>query len=115
MEIVCIGGGPAGLNFALLMTKQEASHDLPVVDRNRPYDTFGWGVVISDATIDRKVTCADQYQDADLTVASEGINSRIRNQHAAVVRPEIVDRGGRAGGSRAGSRLAPGTSTGVAS
>ena len=52
MNIVCIGGGPAGLYFALLMKQLSPSHDITVVERNRPYDTFGWGVVFSDATMD---------------------------------------------------------------
>ena len=51
MRIVCIGGGPAGLTFALLMKKLDPGHDITVVERNRPYDTFGWGVVFSDATM----------------------------------------------------------------
>ena len=52
MKIVCIGGGPAGLYFALLMKKLDPHHDITVVERNKPYDTFGWGVVFSDATMD---------------------------------------------------------------
>src|SRR5919199_138053 len=51
MNIVCIGGGPAGLYFALLMKKQNPTHSITVVERNRPYDTFGWGVVFSDQTM----------------------------------------------------------------
>src|SRR6476659_9055526 len=51
MKIVCIGGGPSGLYFALLMKQQDPRHDITVVERNRPYDTFGWGVVFSDATM----------------------------------------------------------------
>src|SRR5512137_2383363 len=52
MKIVCIGGGPAGLYFALLMKQQDPAHEIVVVERNLPYDTFGWGVVFSDATMD---------------------------------------------------------------
>ena len=52
MRIVCIGGGPAGLYFGLLMKKLHPAHDIDVVERNRPYDTFGWGVVFSDATME---------------------------------------------------------------
>ena len=52
MKIVCIGGGPAGLYFGLLMKKLGSHHDVTVVERNKPYDTFGWGVVFSDATMD---------------------------------------------------------------
>jgi anthraniloyl-CoA monooxygenase len=52
MKIVCIGGGPAGLTLALLMKQQDPAHDITVVERNKPYDTFGWGVVFSDATLE---------------------------------------------------------------
>jgi anthraniloyl-CoA monooxygenase len=157
MRIVCIGGGPAGLYFALLMKKLDAAHRITVVERNRPYDTFGWGVVFSDATMDnmrawdaetadaievafnhwddielhfkgRRIrsgghgfvgigrkkllnilqrrcealgvelvfeTEADSdadYPDADLVIASDGINSRIRQKHADVFEPDIVAR-----------------------
>ena len=157
MRIVCIGGGPAGLYFALLMKKLDSGHRISVVERNRPYDTFGWGVVFSDATmagmrewdaetanaievafnhwddielhfkgrsirsgghgfvgIGRKKllnilqqrcealgvelifeTEADSdadYPDADLVIASDGINSRIRHRHAEVFQPDIVTR-----------------------
>jgi anthraniloyl-CoA monooxygenase len=51
MNILCIGGGPAGLYFALLMKKQNPDHQITVVERNRAYDTFGWGVVFSDQTL----------------------------------------------------------------
>ena len=51
MKIVCIGGGPAGLFFAILMKRSDPTHDIVVVERNRPYDTFGWGVVFSDQTL----------------------------------------------------------------
>src|SRR6185369_2695314 len=51
MNIVCIGGGPAGLYFGLLMKKQDPRHEVVVVERNRAYDTFGWGVVFSDQTL----------------------------------------------------------------
>jgi anthraniloyl-CoA monooxygenase len=52
LRIVCIGGGPAGLYFAALMKKADPAHDVTVVERNRPDDTFGFGVVLSDATLD---------------------------------------------------------------
>ena len=154
MNIVCIGGGPSGLYFALLMKKQNPAHDITVVERNKPYDTFGWGVVFSDQTlgnlqasdpqtadeilgafnhwddievnirghrlrsgghgfcgIGRKrllnilqrrceqlgvrlvfetdVGSDADYPDADLIIASDGLNSRIRTQHAATFQPDI--------------------------
>jgi anthraniloyl-CoA monooxygenase len=154
MNIVCIGGGPSGLYFALLMKKQNPAHQVTVVERNKPYDTFGWGVVFSDQTLGNlqaadpqtaaeilgafnhwddievnirghKVTsgghgfcgigrkrllnilqkrCEElgvnlvfetdarsdaDYPDADLIIASDGLNSRIRTQHAETFQPDI--------------------------
>ena len=156
MTIVCLGGGPAGLYFGLLMRKLNPAHDVTVVERNKPYDTFGWGVVFSDATMDnmrrwdrpsadaieasfshwddielrfkgrtirsgghgfvgigrkallnilqarceavgvklvfeREVDDLD-YPDADLIVASDGVNSRVRAKYAEQFRPDIVTR-----------------------
>ena len=157
MKIVCIGGGPSGLYFALLMKQANPAHDITVVERNKPYDTFGWGVVFSDATMDNmrihdpktaaeiqhafnhwddielefkgqrirsgghgfvgigrkkllnilQARCEElgvklvfetdvqsdtQYPDADLVIASDGINSRIRNQYQHIFKPDIVVR-----------------------
>ena len=157
MKIICIGGGAAGLYFALLMKRHNAAHDITVVERNKPYDTFGWGVVFSDATMDNMRRCdlqsateiqrafnhwddielqfkgrsirsgghgfvgigrkkmlnilqarceqvgvklvfeheADSdadYPDADLIIASDGVNSKVRTRHAATFKPDIVTR-----------------------
>jgi anthraniloyl-CoA monooxygenase len=157
MRIVCIGGGPAGLYLALLMKRADARHSVRVVERNRPYDTFGWGVVFSDQTlgnlagadtetaaeiagafnrwddidvhfkgrtitsgghgfcgigrkrllnilqhrcealgvelvfesnVDDDRAVAEAY-DADVIVAADGSNSRIRERHAESFRPDI--------------------------
>jgi len=157
MRIVCIGGGPAGLAFALIMKKLDASHEITVVERNHPYDTFGWGVVFSDATMqnlrrwdaetagaieasfshwddivlefkgrslrsgghgfvgigrkrllnilqarcealgvqlvfDREVRSDEEFADADLVIASDGINSAVRGKYAETFKPDIVTR-----------------------
>ncbi len=51
MRIVTIGGGPAGLYFAIMMKKARPNREIVVVERNAPGDTFGWGVVFSDQTL----------------------------------------------------------------
>lgn len=51
MNIVCLGGGPAGLYLAILMKKADPAHRITVIERNRPSDTFGFGVVFSDQTL----------------------------------------------------------------
>ena len=157
MNILCIGGGPAGLYFAMLMKQQNPAHHITVVERNRPYDTFGWGVVLSDQTLQNlqaadahtarligdafnhwddievffkgrsirstghgfcgigrkhllnllQTRCeelgvqlvfetevaddqalASHYQ-ADLVIASDGLNSRIRSRYAHIYQPDI--------------------------
>ncbi|MGX9854943.1 bifunctional salicylyl-CoA 5-hydroxylase/oxidoreductase [Limimaricola variabilis] len=52
MKIACIGGGPAGLYFAISAKLRDPSHEVVVIERNRADDTFGWGVVLSDETLD---------------------------------------------------------------
>jgi anthraniloyl-CoA monooxygenase len=50
-RIVCMGGGPAGLYSAILFKKALPDADVEIYERNRPDDTFGWGVVFSDKTM----------------------------------------------------------------
>ena len=58
MKINVIGGGPAGLYFSILMKKARPNAQISVYERNRPADTFGWGVVFSDETL-------THFRDAD--------------------------------------------------
>ncbi len=52
MKVAVLGGGPAGLYFAISMKLRNSAHDITVIERNKPDDTFGWGVVLSAETLD---------------------------------------------------------------
>jgi anthraniloyl-CoA monooxygenase len=51
MRAICLGGGPGGLYFAISLKRRDPSADVTVIERNKPDDTFGWGVVLSDDTL----------------------------------------------------------------
>jgi anthraniloyl-CoA monooxygenase len=86
MKIAIIGGGPAGLYAAILLKKQRPTADITVYERNRPDDTFGFGVVFSDATLDnfekydlpsyRRITQEFAYWD-DIAVHFRGTVHRV--------------------------------------
>ena len=157
MRIVCIGGGPAGLYLGLLMKRRYPAHSVTVIERNKPYDTFGWGVVFSDAMMEamriadpesaaeiadafnhwddielffkgtrqrttghgfigigrklllnilqrrcealgvelvfeREVESDLEFPDADLIIASDGINSKIRERYKDAFKPDMIVR-----------------------
>lgn len=52
MKVACLGGGPAGLYFAISMKLRDPQHEVTVIERNKFDDTFGWGVVLSDETLE---------------------------------------------------------------
>jgi anthraniloyl-CoA monooxygenase len=66
MKINVIGGGPAGLYFAILMKKADAAHQITIYERNGPDDTFGWGVVFSGKTL-ANLRAADDVSHAEIT------------------------------------------------
>lgn len=66
MRVNCIGGGPAGLYFSILAKSRFPDWSVTVLERNRPHDTFGWGVVFSDATLDN-LRAADAPTHAAIT------------------------------------------------
>src|SRR5215472_6500401 len=86
MKIAIIGGGPAGLYAAILLAKQRPEAEISVYERNRPDDTFGFGVVFSDATLDnfekhdppsyRRITREFAYWD-DIAVHFRGTVHRV--------------------------------------
>ena len=153
-RIVCIGGGPAGLYAAILLRTALPSTRVEVYERNRPDDTFGWGVVFSDQTMgnfrsadapthaailssfhhwddiaihiggrhfrsaghgfcgiarkrllgllqeraaavgvhqlfEHPVDDDSAFDDADLLIAADGVNSRTRSRHVAEFQPDI--------------------------
>jgi anthraniloyl-CoA monooxygenase len=86
LKIVCIGGGPSGLYFALLMKKQNPLYEIAVIERNRAYDTFGWGVVFSDQTLqnlqladpvtaERILDAFNHWDDIEVNVGGRSIRS----------------------------------------
>ena len=52
MNVVVVGGGPAGLYLAIQLKRADPAHEITVYERNRPADTYGFGVVFSDATME---------------------------------------------------------------
>ena len=66
MKIACIGGGPAGLYLGILVKRQAPEHEVVIYERNRPADTFGFGVVFSDATLGH-LAAADPETHAEIT------------------------------------------------
>ena len=66
MKINIIGGGPAGLYFAILMKQADPAHQIVVWERNGPDDTFGWGVVFSGKTLSN-LRAADPVSHEEIT------------------------------------------------
>ncbi len=86
MKISILGGGPAGLYFALLMKKQNPSHQITIVEQNPSGATYGWGVVFSDRALSfLKDSDPVSYADIeahlriwdDLTLVQKGERVRI--------------------------------------
>ncbi|WP_137679835.1 bifunctional salicylyl-CoA 5-hydroxylase/oxidoreductase [Aurantiacibacter suaedae] len=86
MRIACLGGGPAGIYFAISMKLRDPAHEIHVFERNSPGDTFGWGVVFSDQTLenlrandpDSANTIIDSFahwDDIDVTVGDTTMTS----------------------------------------
>lgn len=86
MKIACIGGGPAGLYFAISMKLRDQRHEIHVFERNAEGVTFGWGVVFSDQTVENLMAndpvsgriIADEFahwDDIDVHVRGECVTS----------------------------------------
>ena len=92
MRIACVGGGPAGLVFAISMKLRDPAHEIVVFERNEPGDTFGWGVVFSDQTW---TTCAPTIPRAPGIIASgfahwDDIDVHIRGADHHLLRPRLL-------------------------
>lgn len=83
MKINIIGGGPAGMYFAILMKHARAAHEIAIYERNGPDDTFGWGVVFSGKTL------------ANLRAADEPSHAEITRNFEAWDNVDVVHRGGK--------------------
>src|SRR5205807_6465736 len=83
MKINIIGGGPAGMYFAILMKTADATHEIKIYERNGPDDTFGWGVVFSGKTL------------ANLREADEESHAEITRDFEAWDNVDVVHRGER--------------------
>jgi anthraniloyl-CoA monooxygenase len=81
MKINIIGGGPAGMYFAILMKQAAAAHQITIYERNGPDDTFGWGVVFSGKTL------------AALRRADEASHTEITRDFEAWDNVDVVHRG----------------------
>jgi anthraniloyl-CoA monooxygenase len=87
MKINIIGGGPAGLYFALLMKKTNPAHDITVFERNAPDDTFGWGVVFSDKTLSYlKENDEESYREITETFATWDNVDVVHRGHKVTIR-----------------------------
>ncbi|PZR00144.1 MAG: bifunctional salicylyl-CoA 5-hydroxylase/oxidoreductase [Cereibacter sphaeroides] len=84
MRILCLGGGPSGLYFAISMKLRDPSHQITVLERNRANDTFGWGVVLSDDALSNmarndpvstSAIKADFVYWDDITVVHDGVRT----------------------------------------
>jgi anthraniloyl-CoA monooxygenase len=84
MRVLCLGGGPAGLYFAISMKLRDPLHKVTVLERNRANDTFGWGVVLSDDALSRMQENDPQSTDAirshfsywdDIAVVHDGVRT----------------------------------------
>ena len=65
VKIACIGGGPAGLYLGILIKRVAPAHEVVIFERDRPADTFGFGVVFSDATLGH-LAAADPESHAEI-------------------------------------------------
>lgn len=86
MRIGIVGGGPAGLYFALLMKKLDPSHQVTVVEQNPAGATYGWGVVFSDRALSfLKESDLESYADVDAALKTWSDQTIIHKSQAVKI------------------------------
>ena len=108
MRAAVLGGGPGGLYFAISLKLRDPAHDVVVIERNRPDDTFGWGVVLSDETLDNLAGQRPRQRRGDPRNPSPiGTTSRCITAARWCARAATASAASRASGCSTSCRSAP--------
>jgi anthraniloyl-CoA monooxygenase len=85
VRIAIVGAGPAGLYLAILLKRDHPGHQVTVYERNRPEDTFGFGVVFSDETLENMGEADAETNQAMASAAARWDDIEI-HYHGSIIR-----------------------------